>query len=403
MTKFKVSNYRSLRDVEIEIPGFTILTGKNNSGKTSILYALLTLREFYKNSNQSLEQILVVNHSLNLGGFEQIVYGKDESLDIAFELLNTDNGAIHYKLQLSPRGGSSNVKSEGNSPFEFITNLGLPYTGLSVQTKETELNDKKKVIAEWNGIWGSIKDSETINDNDKNDFGRKINFHLNFLNQVLNVPKVTFNTPLNTEYIYESNGNNEVNILVKELLNDEEYCKKVNNYLEFIINKEIVLERLFGNSLNESVGFSIGTSISAIDKITNFSNLLVNEGAGIQQLVTILAMIFKENSETILIDEPELNLHPSAIKKLVTALVDINEKFGKKFIISTHSEHFVFQLLTEIEMRKLESNKVAMYLASKEGIETILEKQEINNKGQVAGGLKNFYDEESVNFGEIFA
>ncbi len=42
MTKFKISNYRSLKDVEIEIPGFTILTGKNNSGKSSILYALLT-------------------------------------------------------------------------------------------------------------------------------------------------------------------------------------------------------------------------------------------------------------------------------------------------------------------------------------------------------------------------
>lgn len=393
MTKFKVSNYRSLRDVEIEIPGFTILTGKNNSGKSSILYALLTLKEFYKNSNQSLEQILVVNHSLNLGGFEQIVYGKDESLEIAFELLNTDNGAIHYKLQLSPRGGSSNVKSEGNSPFEFITNLGLPYTGLSVKSKETELNDKTKVIAEWNGIWGSIKDSETINDNDKNDFGRKINFHLNFLGKVLEIPKISFKSPYYTES-YSPNTAMSDNLLALQLVNNIQLKERVSYYLENIVNKKLDLKYQDGT-------YTFSISLADID--TAFTNFIVNEGTGVNQLVVILTMIFLEGYETILIDEPEVHLHPSAIKKLVSALVDINEKYGKKFIISTHSEHFVFQLLTEIEMRKLESNKVAMYLASKEGIETILEKQEINNKGQVAGGLKNFYDEESVNFGEIFA
>ncbi len=50
ITKLKLSNFKAHRNTEIDLSGLTILTGVNSSGKTSIIQALLLLRQsFVKN------------------------------------------------------------------------------------------------------------------------------------------------------------------------------------------------------------------------------------------------------------------------------------------------------------------------------------------------------------------
>lgn len=74
---------------------------------------------------------------------------------------------------------------------------------------------------------------------------------------------------------------------------------------------------------------------------------LADKGMGSIQLVVLLLRLatlirkFKGQQLTILLEEPEQNLHPAMQSKLTELVYDVNEKFGVRFVIETHSEYLV--------------------------------------------------------------
>lgn len=75
ITKLFIENYRSIRKAELPLSKINVLTGANNSGKSSVLFAALTLKSLVSNPNRQLDDVLTFPF-LNLGGFEQIVFQK---------------------------------------------------------------------------------------------------------------------------------------------------------------------------------------------------------------------------------------------------------------------------------------------------------------------------------------
>ncbi|WP_305156652.1 AAA family ATPase, partial [uncultured Muribaculum sp.] len=77
---------------------------------------------------------------------------------------------------------------------------------------------------------------------------------------------------------------------------------------------------------------------------------LADLGMGSIQLMMLLFALgtsIKRNvgsvfgNSTVVIEEPEQNLHPDAQSKLATLLYEVNDKFGIKFIVETHSEYMI--------------------------------------------------------------
>ena len=95
-----------------------------------------------------------------------------------------------------------------------------------------------------------------------------------------------------------------------------------------------------------------------------------------------------------LIEEPEIHLHPSAQTKLAEVLVELVREKNKTLMISTHSEHFVSSILTLVTEGKIKASDIACYLCKMENGTTTIEKQEVNSKGQIEGGLYAFMDAE---------
>jgi predicted ATP-dependent endonuclease of OLD family len=89
-------------------------------------------------------------------------------------------------------------------------------------------------------------------------------------------------------------------------------------------------------------------------KEKEISSYLADKGMGSLQVMTIIlriASLIREKKKinnkakifTLLIEEPELNLHPSLQSKLTTFFHDIFLEFGFSFIIETHSEYVISQ------------------------------------------------------------
>jgi predicted ATPase len=105
--------------------------------------------------------------------------------------------------------------------------------------------------------------------------------------------------------------------------------------------------------------------------------------------------------QIVAIEEPEIHLHPSMVRNLAHAMIDIAANEDRNLIVSTHSEAFVVALLSQIAAGKVDVDKVSFYLAENRGGETILTKCAATADGQIEGGLEAFMAmeaEDLVNF-----
>lgn len=170
----------------------------------------------------------------------------------------------------------------------------------------------------------------------------------------------------------------------------------MNPELEFRVSH--YLEKVVGRQLRVRV--RLGTSVFSLYSIDRKSGLgveLVNEGSGVNQLVYLLALSLWRESDVVYIEEPEIHLHPGAVRRLARALVEIVGEGGpgRHFVIfPTHSEPLVLEFLSLVAEGKLEPQDLACYLAVREGQATHFEQQTVNERGQIEGGLGSFLEGE---------
>lgn len=65
------------------------------------------------------------------------------------------------------------------------------------------------------------------------------------------------------------------------------------------------------------------------------------EASGLVNIISILAALFDESVEVLLIDEPEVSLHPQLQSYLLREMKNVVKKYNKTIIISTHSAEMI--------------------------------------------------------------
>ena len=120
---------------------------------------------------------------------------------------------------------------------------------------------------------------------------------------------------------------------------------------------------------------------------------IVGEGFGTNALVLLFHQLLNaKNGATVLIEEPEIHLHPKAQAELSEVLAETAKAEDKQIIMTTHSEHLVERLLLLVAEGTLNADDLAIYSFSKdEKGECFAAEIEVTENGQVEGGLTDFY------------
>ncbi len=119
---------------------------------------------------------------------------------------------------------------------------------------------------------------------------------------------------------------------------------------------------------------------------------IVSEGFGANALTQLLhQLIIAYRGATVLIEEPEIHLHPKAQADLAEVLAETAKAEDKQIIMTTHSEYIAGRLLTLVAEGRLTTDDLAIYSFEKdERGECFATEIEVTERGQTKGGLTGF-------------
>ena len=115
LTKLHVTNFKAHRDTTIDLGNLTLLTGGNSAGKSSVIHALLLLRQSLLKGR--LDEGLELQESLcRIGTGQDALYRSADSNILSIEI--TDGAAFKF---------SFDAEKALSSTFLPLSGLSLPF------------------------------------------------------------------------------------------------------------------------------------------------------------------------------------------------------------------------------------------------------------------------------------
>ena len=419
----QLQNFRSIKDATVELAPLTVIYGQNGSGKSSLIYGLLTLRNFLSNPNQNIPSLLSYP-SISLGGIEEVVHGHDQARSIGFSIgvSNPSEISSTFSLTMGAAGGATRVSFQlpteykqrltvGQEEWPPVLNMevGFPYGG-NQATEGPFVVEPDWLIGEfigdpvlysgriiWNGLQVIVQPdhappelaSTFVNLSVRSNLPMALARETGFVPLRRGFSKPLFNYSGVSPYLVSEDE--VASFLASPTERFRQY--EVSRYIEKIANRRVQIQP------------QIGSSVFTIDLIpTDYGGMpasVVNEGFGLNQLLYLLTICLCSTYKMVLIEEPEIHLHPTMVRNLAVTMAEMAVKENRLLVVSTHSEAFVLALLAQIASGNVAQEDVSFILAEKRRGETYFEVCEATPEGQLQGGLKPFMAGELQDFASL--
>ncbi len=129
--------------------------------------------------------------------------------------------------------------------------------------------------------------------------------------------------------------------------------------------------------------------------------LLTDVGFGVSQILPVIALCYyAPEGSTLLLEQPEIHLHPSVQAGLADVFVDAMKTRGVQIIVESHSEHLLRRLQRRVAEEELNPEKAALYFCATEGSTSVLNPLRLDLFGAIDNWPPDFFGDE---FGEIAA
>jgi hypothetical protein len=115
-------------------------------------------------------------------------------------------------------------------------------------------------------------------------------------------------------------------------------------------------------------------------------------GIGISLVLPVIAIArFAPPGASIVLEEPEIHLHPLAQALLAELFVEASKERGVQFIVETHSEHMFRRLQTLIARGDADADACSLYFVDRDEAEAHLRKLEVDEFGRLQDWPENFF------------
>jgi predicted ATPase len=302
-----LKNFKCHKNTRLKFSNLTVLCGANNSGKSSVIQALLLLRNSFFNK---FDYLNLKSNLVNIGTAKDALYQFSEEDKISFKI-NTDNQNLQFGFTIKDTTKTLIAKSTHSVDFEKIE-------------KESLFNKNCQFISATRlGPQVSYPKNDTmdINNQISNEEGKCENV-VQFLDKkryddvISEICVPLYDKDLFTQVtVWEREISSGINIIVKDI----------------------------GN-LGYELKYQLNTNTSA-GRTDEFNAL--NVGVGLTYALPVIVAILSAPKEALLlIENPEAHLHPHGQAKLAE-LIAWAAQAGIQIVIETHSDHIVNGILVQ--------------------------------------------------------
>lgn len=322
ITKLFLKNYKKFQDTEINFDrNLTVFIGRNNAGKSSLLEALALV---LFNRHVEAHNILLSkkDHPKGTGTVNIKCYIKldEKEWDRAITLANLH---IDQHIKLPEMSEMLGIPLFIERTFSYLENSLASSSGARVLIDYDQLKLEEP------------KRNAIVNIVDR-------------LNQSINQSMYVFSN------LFYLSGDSPV-ISTERLIPFNEF--KINPNRSDLIRNELFLLKQREKGNYDKIMDRIGEFFPELDEIqldhnydTGNLDLSIKEeqyfvgleqmGSGIKRIIQILARILSSQSTVVILDEPEIHMHPRLIKSFVDCINEVSD-VKMQLIISTHNEIFI--------------------------------------------------------------
>lgn len=395
--KIVLKNIAKIRSATVELNGITVIAGENNTGKSTVGKALFSVfNSFYNIDNQifderasSIENALDSFYieyrgrfmSSESTEFARGIVEKYSNVSIDFEELRNDLTDFLFHSSYSIKRDEKKVDElQFDELVDKVADIiSIPNTeilkNVVIKKLNVEFNDQvNNIYNEDPGyIELTIKDEPsfvTVFDNDI----KEISFQHSLKTEVVYIDDpfiIDDIRPRTVGYRY-ANYMDHKNHLRKKLYFRGHRYSIINEILTS--NK---LENIYGKINNICSGEIVTTKRNSLgykkldsEKVLNIKSI----STGLKTFVILKSLLENgalENNGTIVLDEPEIHLHPQWQLLLAELIVLIQKEFNMHILLNTHSPYFM-KAIEVFSAKYAIADKCKYYLAHNDGDSSII-------------------------------
>lgn len=403
-TRLKLTNFKAWQDTgHVDLKPVTMLLGTNSSGKSTLIQSLLLLKQTVQSPDRSIHLNLggdEINDLFNFGGFDNV-------------LRQGASGTRQFSLSFSFRSHASSRTNQG----DFFCSYGQNSVGgVTIQEWQVSSNDRQfKSVRREKGAYSVMVDEES----QPRDKGRHLSPErsvslsaeaIAMLGQdgaVLEdlslsirreLEDIVYLGPLRRkperDYVWNkskpgevgSDGHRAIDVLLASaLMKGDDQNRIIEGVSKWLVRMKVA-DKLEVKQLGRSTRYELVVHRDGVE-----ANLR-DVGIGISQVLPVLTIAyFAASGSTIMLEEPEIHLHPLAQSILAELFVEVSKERNVQFIVETHSEHLFRRMQTLIAKQQITPNDAAMYFVERDGKAATMRPLELDDFGRVKNWPEGFF------------
>ena len=402
--KLHLTNFKAWKDTSaLALKPVTMLLGTNSSGKSTLIQSLLLLKQTVQSPDRTVHLNLggdEINDLFNFGSFDDVLnqstetprqfsvafdfhrsgserisggsfeasYGKTSSGSVAVQTVTLRTGESEFRTVRRDKGAFSVFVNDEVQPRMKGRNYA-PERSIALSADAIAALDKDGQLAEDLSL-AIRRELEGIN----------------YLGPLRRKPERDY--PWNKTKPGEvgSDGRAAIDALLASALlkgdGSNEMLDGVSKWLARMkVAQKLEVRQQGRSSRYELVIHRDGVACNLRDV-----------GIGVSQVLPVLVLAyFAPAGSTVILEEPEIHLHPLAQSVLAELFVEVSQKRKVQFIVETHSEHLFRRMQTLVAGGKVANDGVAMYFVERKGKNAHLRELALDEYGRVNDWPKDFF------------
>jgi len=440
INRLTLKNFKSWENVDgMRLAPITGLFGANSSGKSSILQALLLLKQTIESTDRSLQLLFGGEKDyVELGTFQDVVWSHDVARTLLFgldwtlpkelvipnpekpteTLLSGKEMVFSTEIDYSTKS-QTRVKRLEYCFADASFSLTRKETGNKYQLSPTQQGNGFRFVRTKGRGWELPQPvkfhgfpDQVMTYYQNTDFLSDIQLELErlfsrlfYLGPLREYPKRRYIWSGSEPIDVGQRGERTIDAILaaKNRGNDIRRGRNMPRWaLDRMLAYQLKQLKLIHAFSVEPIALGSSPYEVRVQKSPGAAKVLITDvGFGVSQVLPILVLCyFVPEGSTILLEQPEIHLHPAVQSGLADVFIDVAKHRNIQLIIESHSEHLLNRLQRRIAEEVITPEEIALYSCRTEQKSAILEPLRTNMFGDIENWPEDFFGDP---FGELAA